>query len=132
MGFSISIRPRVSDTDMLGHINNVAVVAWLEEGRTYLMRQFLDPQRPTPAFVVARLEIDYKAELHFGHEITVDTTVERFGERSMTVLQEILQDGKICTIARVVLVHFDRELKRSTWIPDALRELLAPYRREPD
>jgi hypothetical protein len=36
MPFEISIRPRVSETDMLGHINNVAVMAWFEEGRSYV------------------------------------------------------------------------------------------------
>ena len=77
MTYEISIRPRVSETDMLGHINNVSVIAWLEEGRSYMMRQFVRQWDDLPPFVIARLEVDYQAQIFFGMEVTVRSWVER-------------------------------------------------------
>jgi len=76
MSFQITIRPRVSETDMLGHINNVAVVAWLEEGRSYMIRQFVRHWDELPPFVLARIEVDYLEQIFFGREVIVRSWVE--------------------------------------------------------
>jgi acyl-CoA thioester hydrolase len=125
MSYEISIRPRVSETDLMGHINNVAVIAWLEEGRSYMMRQFVQKWDDLPPFVLARLEVDYKAQMFFGVEVRVRSWVERIGTRSAVMAQEILQNDRRCVRAQSVLVHFDKATQRSTPIGDRLRAGLA-------
>ncbi len=127
MRFEISIRPRVSETDMLGHINNVAVMSWFEEGRSYMVREALGKPAKHPRFVLARMEIDFKAQLYFGEETRVETGVERFGTTSVTVRQRIVQRDTHCAIARCVLVHFDHETQRPLALPEALREALGRF-----
>ena len=128
MRFEIGIRPRVSETDMLGHINNVAVVAWFEEGRSYMVREALGgAEIRLPPFVLARIEIDFRAQLFFGHETTVSSAVQTLGNTSVVVDQRILQRGERCAVARVVLVHFDHETQRPAPLPPALREALGRF-----
>jgi acyl-CoA thioester hydrolase len=127
MAFEISIRPRISETDMMGHINNVAVVAWFEEGRTYLTRQFLPVLEGLPPFILARIEIDYRAQIYFGDEVLIRTGVESIGNSSVAIKQEILQRGRTCAQARSVMVHFDDDTQRSKSLPQHLREGFSAY-----
>ena len=127
MRYEISIRPRVSETDMLGHINNVAVVAWLEEGRSYMMREALGKVPKMPPFVLARIEIDYRAQLFYGEEAQVWSGVERLGNSSLVIRQRVLQRGVMCVEGRCVLVHFDHDGQRPTTLPGEFREALERF-----
>jgi acyl-CoA thioester hydrolase len=128
MRFEIGIRPRVSETDMLGHINNVAVVAWFEEGRSYMVREALGgAEVRLPPFVLARIEIDFAAQLFFGHETRVSSAVEKLGNSSVVVEQWIIQRDEVCARARVVLVHFDHATQRPAPLGESLREALGRY-----
>ena len=121
MRYEISIRPRVSETDMLGHINNVAVVAWLEEGRSYMVREALGALAQLPPFLLVRLEIDYRAQLYFGEEVQIWSGVERLGNSSVVIRQRINQRGTLCAEGRSVLVNFDHEAQRASALTPALR-----------
>lgn len=131
MTFDISIRPRVSETDMLGHINNVAVMAWFEEGRSYMVRAALGKPPRRPPFVLARMETDFRNQLFFGEEARVRTSVERLGTTSVIVRQQIEQRGNLCAEARCVLVHFDHETQRPSPVPDELRACLDRFQNPP-
>ena len=132
MHYEISIRPRVSETDMLGHINNVAVMAWFEEGRSYMVREALGKAPRLPPFVLARMETDFRGQLFFGEEARIQSGVERLGNTSVTVRQRIEQHGKLCAEARCVLVHFDHQTQRPASLPEELRASLSRFHEAPD
>lgn len=98
---------RFSDTDMLGHVNNVAIAALHESGRVqYGYELAADAPAPTQGFILARLEIDYLAELHYPAMVRVGARLERIGRTSMTVGTAIFTDDDRCvSTARGVLVH---------------------------
>jgi acyl-CoA thioester hydrolase len=79
---------RPNDLDALGHVNNAVAVEYLEAGRwDWLARQNLVHSGRIVA-VVARIEIDYRAEIPRG-EIEVHTlldlpTAEEFDEDNLT------------------------------------------------
>ena len=55
---------RFSDQDSLGHVNNVAIAAYVEAGRTSLIHEFLLREKyPDLDYSLAHVEIDY---LHMG------------------------------------------------------------------
>ena len=134
MHFEITLRPRVSETDMLGHINNVAVMGWFEEGRSYMVREALGKPPRLPPFVLARMETDFRRQLFFGEEARVRSCVEKLGNSSVIIRQRIEQHGKLCAEARCVLVHFDHETQRPAPLPEDLREALSRFlvSREPE
>jgi acyl-CoA thioester hydrolase len=132
MRYEISIRPRVSETDMLGHINNVALMAWFEEGRSYMVREALGKPPRLPPFVLARMETDFRDQIFFGEEARVSSEVERLGNTSVIIRQRITQAGRLCAEARCVLVHFDHGTQRPSPLPAEFRISLARFHSEPE
>ncbi len=111
---------RFSDTDMLGHVNNGAYGAMTESGRVGYLRKII----PGLLVVMARIEIDYRAELHYPADIDVGCAVLRVG-RSSVVMGNGVFHGDLCGATAVTtLVLIDKETRRSKPIPDEARARL--------
>lgn len=126
--FRTRIHPRFCDTDALGHVSNTVVPVWLLEGRESLLRLFVpDLDFRKASLVVVRTEIDFPAEIRFGTDVEVTTALEKIGNSSLVVLQEIFQ-GDVCAVrARTVMVNFDAVNRRAQPVPDALRPQLEAH-----
>ncbi len=125
--FAITIRPRASETDLLGHINNTVFAVWFEELRSYYLMGLreADDSLPLLSVAVASLTIDYLAEAWFGHEVSAEISGVEVGNTSMVIRCEMFQKGQVVARASAVLVHWDPETRRPTRIGDAWRERLA-------
>lgn len=126
--FVRTLEPAFYDTDALGHVNNTRLPAWFELARNDLFRLFtpdLDPRKWR--LIMARMEIDYRAELHYGQEIEIRTYLSRLGNSSFTVTQEARQNGQLTNLGHTVLVHFDHEAKRAVPIEGDLRDALTAH-----
>jgi acyl-CoA thioester hydrolase len=119
---------RVSDTDLIGHINNVAFVALCETGRSYFLFDSGIAQLMGGAhLVVARIEIDYRRELHWPASVDVTTAVEHIGRTSFTLANAIF-DGDLCAAtARTVLVMIGKEERRPLALHADFRALLETH-----
>ncbi len=124
MPSQLIIRPRFSETDALGHINNTSVPVWFEEARLQLCFREAQIEQKT---VLARLEIDYLHEVFFGEDIGVTTYISRLGNSSIHYQQKIQQGEKICLSALAVAVTYDPVSRQSVPISDESRLKLAPY-----
>ncbi len=126
--FTRTIEPAFHDTDALGHINHTRLPIWFERARNDLFRLFtpdLDPGRWR--LIIARLEIDYLAELFYGQDVEIRTYLTRLGGSSFTVTQEAWQSGRLASRGHAVLVHYDHQAKGAVSIEGALREALAAH-----
>lgn len=127
--FRTHIHPRFCDTDALGHIGNTVVPVWLLEAREGLLKLFApDLDFRKASLVVVRSEIDFLAELHFGTDVTVTTALEKIGNTSLVVLQDVLQDDVVRCRARTVMVNFNAQSRSAQPISDTLREKLEEHR----
>ncbi|MFC6672766.1 acyl-CoA thioesterase [Marinobacterium aestuariivivens] len=122
--FEASIKPRFSETDMRGHINNTVIPVWLADGRAALFREELGSRVPT---MVVNLNVDFSRELHWGALVTARTAVEKIGNSSIRFVQELWQNEQRCVQARTTVVTLDMETRKPVRIPDRERSLLAPY-----
>ena len=68
-------RVRFRDCDALGHVNNAVYSTYLEEARMDILGGLRE-------FILARVEIDFRAELRAGEEIEVGTCVGRLGTKT--------------------------------------------------
>jgi acyl-CoA thioester hydrolase len=121
-GFTFVHRERVRfrDCDPMGHVNNAVYSTYLEQARIGVLGGLSE-------FILARVEIDFRAELRAGEEIEVRTRCERVGTKSFDLEHELRTDGRVVAEARSVLVAYDYEQGRSIEVPDAVRaRLLAP------
>jgi acyl-CoA thioester hydrolase len=73
--------------------------------------------------ILARLEVDYLRQLYYrvGERLCVRSTVTRLGTKSLTVRQELVQDGEVAIRADAVMVLFDFVTDTSRAMTDAER-----------
>lgn len=104
--FEHQVEVRWRDTDAIGHVNHVVFLTYLEEGRDALYARVLGSE---PIYVVARLEIDYRAEVRReDRRVTVRIEVERVGTTSLTTRETIVgPSGQVVATARVITVRWD-------------------------
>jgi acyl-CoA thioester hydrolase len=127
--FVESEKLRFSDTDMIGHVNNVAFAALLESGRTAFGHFHLFPHMPDGYLVVmARVEIDYRRELHWPAVVDIGTRIVAVGNSSYAMGQGVFKGDVCVATGRTTLVMIDRATRRSARLPDAYRALLVGLR----
>ena len=110
-------RVRFRDCDAMGHVNNAVYSTYLEEAR-------IDVVGSLSAFILARVEIDFRAELHAGEEIETRTRVGRIGTKSFDLEHEIRAGERLVAEARSVLVAYDYGVSASVPLSTELRERL--------
>ena len=119
------IRPRFSDTDALGHINNTVIPVWFLEAREPILRWFApEADLSQGALAVVRIEVDYVNETRFGEDVEIRSGVARIGNSSFQLRQEVWQDGRCTARGLATLVNFDRASRRSRPIPEPVRQSL--------
>ena len=111
-------RVRFRDCDPMGHVNNAVYSTYLEQARIGVLGG-LDP------FILARVEIDFRAELRAGEEVEVASRCSRVGTKSFDLEHVIRADGRVVAEARSVLVGYDYEAGQSVPITDTTRRRLA-------
>ncbi len=119
---------RFSDTDMIGHVNNVAFAALMESGRVNFTRSgVIENMPPDVLIVMRRLELDYRAELHWPAQVDLGSVLLRLGRSSLT-LGTGLFHGELCAATSVTtLVTIGRESRRAVAIPDVVRSGMEKY-----
>jgi len=119
---------RFSDIDMLGHVNNVAYAALIESGRIAFFREGLGAPLPPGALtVMVRIEIDYRAELHYPATVHIGSTLMRIGRTSLVIGSSVFR-GDLCAATSVTtLVLIDSKTRRPVAIPDEARAVLETH-----
>lgn len=120
-----SVTIRFSDQDPLGHVNNVAVGAYVEACRTQLIHKaLLRDKYPNLNFALVHLEIDYKAEFDYPGTVDVGGRIERIGRKSFTTAYGLFVDDTCVATAGSVNVFFDTKKRAGVEPPDDVRALL--------
>ena len=127
--FSLKLDPRFKDTDGLGHINNGSMVTWMEEARRPVFLIF-NPSLSLDRWnlIVARVELDFLSQCYFGKTVSLETGVETIGQSSLTLLHRMYQEKNPVAQGKSVLVHFDYGQKKSTPIPQEIRQKLEEHK----
>ena len=123
-GHVTAIQVRFGDTDALGHLNNTSFAFYVELARLDFIEGL--GQR-VQSLILAHLAIDFRRQVTFGQVVTVETTVERVGRSSVTLLQRVLADGGVAADGRSVVVLFDHSAQAPMEIPGELRARLENY-----
>lgn len=119
----VEIRRRFSDTDLMGHINNVTFMDYLQEARSeFLMRLFPDRDVEWHHVVVGH-QIQYLKPLYLRPEpAIVEIWVTKVGGASYQFSYRVLNEiGEVCATATSDMAYIDPETERAVRIPDELR-----------
>ena len=120
-----NIVPRVSETDGVGHINNVFVPIWFEAGRREIFRIF----SPNLDFVnwrlaLVKVTVEYIGQLYLAENVEIRTGIEKIGNSSFTIKEEIYQTNRLCAKGEAIYVNYNFKEKKSETISDEIREKL--------
>jgi acyl-CoA thioester hydrolase len=116
---------RLGDTDRQGHVNNAVFATFAETGRIEFMRdETLKLDRDNLGFVVARVEIDFRAELHWPGAVDIGTRLVSVGRTSWRMEHGMFAGERCVATAVSVMVTIDRATRRPTPLPEQLRTWL--------
>lgn len=126
--FTLTVTPRFYETDAFRHINNTVMTGWFETSREPILRIF-SPEFPVRGLtlILARIEVDFVAQTHYGAEVTIRTSIERIGGKSFTVLHEAWQKDHVVARGKAVMVAFDFDAQQSVAVPEAQRAELQKH-----
>jgi acyl-CoA thioester hydrolase len=125
------IEIRWRDVDAYGHVNNAVYLNYLEEARDAWVQTVLGAvSGSTWDFVLARVEIDFRAELtQDDGAVIVQCALDRIGRSSVGTREEVRKrDGTISAEARSIVVPRDPGTGLSRPLTDAEREALEAER----
>lgn len=126
----LTTRVRFSETDALGHVNNVSYYIYMEEARITLLEAIgcvMDTDRWQ--FIVASTGCNYLSQAYFGQVLRISTTVSKIGTKSFHLEHDIAdaKTGTSVALGRSVLVYFNFQTQQSEPLPDAVRGQLQAY-----
>ncbi|GIX21568.1 MAG: hypothetical protein KatS3mg121_0351 [Gammaproteobacteria bacterium] len=128
---TIARRVYYDDTDAAGVMYHTHYLRYMEHARSDLLQahELAPPQlaeRYGVVFVVARLEVEYRAPARLGDALEVDAVVVEVGRVGLDFEQAVRRSGSenpLCR-ARVQVACLDAARFRPVRIPDAVRECL--------
>jgi acyl-CoA thioester hydrolase len=118
---------RFGDLDPNQHVNNAVYATYFETGRVTLMKDRSYGLMPQGlAWIMARLDIHFRAELHWPGTIELGLGVSKFGRTSVTFDQVVFSAGRCVASAQSVNVLIDEVSRKPTPLTP---EILANFQR---
>ena len=121
------IQVRFNDVDQMGHVNNAIIMEYLDLGKdAFFSSHGLSPTKSDFTVMVVHYDVDFKAQIHYHDRIQVETSIERFGTKSLTMLQRVIntETNTLCVECRTVMAGYRRSTTSSEVIPPEVREWL--------
>jgi len=119
----VQIRVRYAECDAMGLLHHSRYLEYMEISRTDLLRASGVSYRELEArgvfFVVAKLEIRYKARIGYDDVVTVRTQVDRITRTRVDHSYQIINNGVLATEATSTLACVNKE-GRPILMPDDL------------
>ena len=123
---TFNFRVYYEDTDAGGIVYHANYLKFAERARTeFLHKMGLSNQKllnEDMAFVVSRIEIDYKRPAVLEDELTVETSVLKLGAATLTLLQDVKREGELMSSLKVSVAVVSLSEKRPVRMPVELKE----------
>ena len=132
--YEMVITPRVSETDLVGHINNTALPVWFEAAREPIFNLF----NPTQDYgnwkmIIVKSTLEFQRQIYYGKNVVVKTWVKNIGNASLVLYEELYQEGLLCAVNEAVYFNFNLKTQEAEMIPLHIRnELLVHFYEEND
>jgi len=119
------IQIRFNDIDILGHVNNSVFQNYFDLARIKYFDDVLSENInwKNNTLVLAKIEIEYINPVFLGNEICVLTKISRLGNKSLTMIQKIIDPNtkQVKTKNIATLVAFNYPTNKTILIPDIWR-----------
>ena len=121
---------RYADLDPNGHVNNAVYSTYFETGRVTLMKDNSYWHLPAGlTWIMVRLDIHFRAELHWPGTIEMGLGVAKFGRTSVTFDQVVFSQGRCVASAQSVTVLIDQATRKPTPLTPEIIAKFQPWLR---
>lgn len=112
--YRIDLSVRAHECDMGGVVNNAVYLQYLEHAKLEMLKcldiNYGDLAKLRQAFVVSKLNIDFKLSLKYDDVFWIGTNVRRPSNYHLEGEQDIYRsDGKTILLSHVVVVYMQRQ-----------------------
>ena len=120
------IQVRFADLDVMGHVNNSVYLSYFEMTRVHYFKELVGTRWDwrKEGVLLVRNEIDYLKPILLNDEPEVYMSLEKIGEKSISLLYEIKINHEVYTKGRSVLVCFNSVEGKTIPVPKAMAEAL--------
>jgi len=119
---------RWSDTDLVGHVNNLSFAAYCETGRCMFLKPFVEKDSQQRAMMLpAQLVLNFIAEAHWPQIIEIGTGIISVGNTSCRIGQGLFVEDRCIATSELTNVLIDEHTRQPKPIPDWLRNWLNRY-----
>ena len=128
--YRLSDNVRFADLDPNQHVNNTVYATYFETGRVTLTKDPKHGLMPTGlGWILVRLDIHFRAELHWPGTIELGLGVAKFGRTSVTFDQVVFSEGRCVASAQAVVVLIDEATRKPTPLTGELKARFQPWLR---
>ena len=126
----LPIQLRFNDIDVYGHVNNTVYFTYYDLGKSEYFFS-VNPQIDfsKQGVVVVHIDANFLVQIRATENIAVQTTVTEIGNKSITLLQRVVDtnSGEVKCTCKSILVAFDLEEGNSMEIPEDWKEAISAY-----
>lgn len=125
------IQIRFADVDVFNHVNNINLQHYYDLGKMMYYREVmgLKPGIAEESIVIVNCCSNYYAPVRIEDQITVETSIEKIGNKSITFWQQIVEKStrKVKSDCRSILATFNAMNNESIPVPEKWRETIQKH-----
>jgi acyl-CoA thioester hydrolase len=126
--YRLSDNVRFADLDPNQHVNNAVYASYFETGRVTLMKDRSYGLMPEGlGWIMVRIDIHFRAELHWPGKIELGLGVAKFGRTSVSFDQVVFSEGKCIASARAITVLIDEVTRKPVPLTPELKAKFTPW-----
>ena len=129
---STSVQLRFNDIDALGHVNNSVYFQFFDLAKTEYFKGLnvqadIDWRRPT--VIIANVNCSFLSPTLFNEPVEVLTQCARLGNKSLTLLQHLVnsETREVKATCATVMVNMDPETNQPSPIPAVWRDAIVAF-----
>lgn len=109
--FHLKIETRFTDTDMGGHLNNVSILLYYQDGRVPFLLECFPELAPTAdwGLQLARCDVSYDGQTYYPDPIEVTCGIEEVADHWIRIAQALFQRGHCVGHCDVILLRVDHQ-----------------------
>ena len=120
------IQIRLTDIDILGHVNNSIYLVYFEMARIHYFNNMVGPDWNwiEDGVVLVKNEVEYIQPLYLHDQPEIKLFLKNIGNKSFTLAYQLFVKEKLCTTGSSTLVGFNSKTQQTIEIPERMRAAL--------
>lgn len=120
------IQVRLTDIDILGHVNNSIYLVYFEMARIHYFNHMVGPDWNwlEEGVVLVKNEVEYFQPVFLHDQPEIKLFLKHIGNKSFTLAYELYVKEKLCTTGSSTLVGFNSKQQQTIEIPERMKTAL--------